>query len=178
MNVKECVIKIIPSKCIQNSVTSHQLHCSHQYFSHAIVMVSDLLPDSHPLLFFCALFSPGTWGSLQKCKLDHNFKTLPWLSMVKAKALCGLDSTTFLTYTIFPFSPSTLATLSCSLNLIKISALVILSTQISRDSLPHFLEEFSQSSSYWRGLSWCTCPWSLCLLFYFVLRSTYYHLAC
>lgn len=149
MNVKECVIKIIPSKCIQNSVTSHQLHCSHQYFSHAIVMVSDLLPDSHP-----------------SC------------SMVKAKALCDLDSTAFLTCSIFPFSPSTLATLSCSLNLIKISALVILSAQISRDSLPHFLQEFSQSSSYWRGLSWCTCPWSLCLLFYFVLRSTYYHLAC
>lgn len=25
MTVKECVIKIIPSKCIQNSITSHQL---------------------------------------------------------------------------------------------------------------------------------------------------------
>lgn len=25
MNVKECIIKIIPSKCIQNSIPSHQL---------------------------------------------------------------------------------------------------------------------------------------------------------
>lgn len=31
MNVKECIIKIIPLKSVQNPITSHQLHGYHQF---------------------------------------------------------------------------------------------------------------------------------------------------
>ena len=87
-----------------------QLHCSHQHFSHATVMVSDLLPNVHPLRLLCCIFP----GKLLKFKSDHNVKALLWLSKVRAEALCGLalPSPWLLPSSFLPFAPSTPAMLS------------------------------------------------------------------
>lgn len=87
-----------------------QLHCPHQHFSHATVMVSDLLPSVYPFMLLCCIFP----GKLLKFKSDHNVKTILWLSKVGAEALCHLASAISLALpsSFLPLAPSTPAMLS------------------------------------------------------------------